>query len=102
MNVARAARQLRMTQKTVLHLCRTGGLNACKRNGVWDIAPVFGEHVFTVKALADAMNVSTQLIRRMCIDGTLSEAQKVGGSWRIPMSAAVELMRRRLSIGQAE
>jgi len=102
MNVARAAKQLRMTEKTVLSLCRSGTLPARKRRGAWDIMPVFGEHVFTVRALADAMNVSQQLIRRMCTDGTLSEAKRIGGSWRIPMSAAVELMKRRLNIGNED
>ena len=97
LTIKRAAKKLRISESRLYRLCRSGMIPSIKKKGKWHINSIFDEHVFTTHALAESMGYSEQYIRRLCHDGTLRDAQKIGTQWRIPLKEGVRLMMMRLT-----
>jgi predicted site-specific integrase-resolvase len=107
LTLEQAARHLRISRRTAEFLCRTGGIKAVKqphspgtsgRDWIVEAESLPADHLLTVGSLAEASGVCARRIRTMCVDGTLATAIRVGGSWRIPLKEAAELMTKRTDL----
>ena len=95
MTVNQAARILRVTPRTVYKMVACGILKGHKRGGRWVVdSPPFREPTLTIAAVAQALQVSEQMIRRLCRDGRVG-AVKIGRQWRMDFNEAARLVNIR-------